>query len=136
MESLGEQVYRICGPVINRYVHMFILAEEQWACQLQKNILWTMDYEFVSTLEGFELRMFFWLDKIHSMEKYSFIHALHHLQNAYIYNRFWRMPPHTFSREETELFFLLGTVLDNSEMPSHIPGLCQCVQDFFIALDS
>jgi len=136
MESLGDQVYRICGHVIRRYVHLFVLAEEEWSYELRKNVLWTSDYAFVSELATYELRIFFWLDKINSMDRSQFICALHHLQNTYIYNRYWRMPPYTFSREEQELFFLLATVLSQDDMPSHIPGLCQCVSEFFIALDS
>ena len=136
MESLGEQVYRICKPIIDRYVHLFSFAEEQWAYKLHRNVMWTSDYEYVSTLPTYDLRIFFWLDKINGMDRVGFISALKHLQTTYIYNRFWRLPPYIFTREESELFFLLGTVLDNSDIPSHLPGLCKCVSDFFTALDS
>ena len=131
MESLGNQVYRLCGQIIEKYVVMFRESEIFWITEVQKYAFFPCDYVFVSTLPTHQLRVFFWLDKINLFSEQQLILALTQMQSSYIINNFWRLPPYIFTREESELFYLLHLYFSDEKFCPNVPILARCILDFY-----
>ena len=82
MESLGNQVYRLCGAIIEKYVVIFTQSEILWIEEVVKYRFFPCDYAFVSGLPTHQLRVYFWLDKINLFTEPQFILALTQLQQS------------------------------------------------------
>ena len=135
METSGEQVYRLCSLLIQRYVNMFTSSEKDWEQQITKYRFFPSDFLYVSSLPTHELRIYFWLDKISVFTVQEFIESLMQLQGAYLFNSFWRVPPYIFSREESELFYLLHLYFDDSGgLQNLVPDLTRNVKEYFTVI--
>ena len=134
METLGEEVYRLLGSVIDEYVRMFTECEEKWFVQVHRHKYFTSDFFFVSTLPNHTLRIYFWLDKINSLSHAEFIFSLEQLQRSYIQHAFWRLPPYIFTREESELFYLLYLYFSDMELRESVPELANNIKNFYTVI--
>ena len=136
MESIGELVYRINRTLIDKYVQLFIQAEEEWKESLTRNIQLVRDYSIVDTLTP-ELRICFWFDKFR-LYKDTFLRTfLVMLERTYCNETTWRYPYYCMNHVEQELLFVIFLHLRNHpEDCVHVRCLAENLWWHFSFIDS
>ena len=118
----GELVWRLFGPLIRHYRDTFELAEKRWRLCLTRNSYFEADYGFVCTLPTQDLRIAFWLDKIHYLSEERPIAASPALLS------WWHMDPIEYQECEAELLALLRRLSNHPKYYHTIP-LISCAME-------